>query len=131
LTVTELQVPIRGPDDLVRARLATVKSSTTEAYLIQKRINFRSVADIQDALTLLAEGAADAVVYDKPILRYLVKKNYPNELKVLRFTFEPQEYGFAIKDGKKELEEINRSLLAYTQESTWDDLIYQYLGKTR
>jgi len=130
LTVTELQVQIHGLDDLMRTRLATIKSSTAEEFLNRKRVNFRSVATIQDAFKLLAEGAADAIVYDKPMLRYLVKKSYPNEYEVLSFTFEPQKYGFAIKDGKPELEDINRSLLARTQESTlWDELLYQFLGE--
>jgi hypothetical protein len=59
----------------------------------------------------------------------LVRKSYPNEFEVLSFTFEPQEYGLAIREGKKELEEINRSLLAYTQESNWDKLFYHCWGK--
>jgi len=63
------------------------------------------------------------------MLRYLVKKNYSNEFEVLGFTFERQKYGFAIKEGKQELEDINRSLLARTQGSTWEDLIYQHLGE--
>lgn len=130
LTVTELQVQIHGLDDLLRTRVATIKSSTAEEFLNRKRVNFRSVVTIQDAFKLLAEGAADAIVYDKPMLRYLVKKSYPNEYEVLSFTFEPQKYGFAIKDGKPELEDINRSLLARTQESTsWDELLYQFLGE--
>ena len=129
LTVTELQVKIHNPDDLVRARLATAESSTSEDFLKRERINFRLVGNINDAFRLLAEDKIDAIVYDKPMLRYLVKKNYPNEFEVLSFTFETQRYGFAIKDGKKELETINRSLLARTQGSFWDELIYYYLGE--
>ena len=129
LTVTELNVQIQNPNDLVRARLVTVKSSTSEEFLNRERLNFRSVATISDAFRLLAKGATDAIVYDKPMLRYLVKKNYSNEFEVLGFTFERQKYGFAIKEGKQELEDINRSLLARTQGSTWEDLIYQHLGE--
>jgi ABC-type amino acid transport substrate-binding protein len=129
LTVTELHVQIQNPNDLVRARLVTVKSSTSEEFLNRERINFRSVATITDAFRLLAKGATDAIVYDKPMLRYLVKKSYPNEFEVLGLTFERQKYGFAIKEGKQELEGINRSLLARTQGSTWDELIYQHLGE--
>jgi polar amino acid transport system substrate-binding protein len=129
LTVTELKVKINSPNDLVRVRLATVKSSTSEEFLNRERINFRSAANITDAFKLLAESKTDAIVYDKPLLRYLVKKNYANDFEVLSFTFEPQSYGFAIKDGKQELEGINRSILARTQASYWADLIYRHLGK--
>jgi ABC-type amino acid transport substrate-binding protein len=129
LTVSELQLKIHNPNDLARVRLATVRSSTSEGFLNRERINFRSAANITDAFKFLAEGETDAIVYDKPLLRYLVKKNYANEFEVLSFTFEPQRYGFAIQDGKQELEAINRSLLARTQEPNWDDLIYRHLGK--
>ena len=78
---------------------------------------------------LLAEDKTDAIVYDRSMLRYIVKKNYPNEFEVLDLTFETQKYGFAIKEGKQELEYINRSLLARTQGSTWDELIYNHLGE--
>ena len=128
LTVTELKVKINSPNDLVRVRLATVNSSTSEGFLNRERINFRSAANINAAFKLLAENKIDAIVYDKPLLRYLVKRNYANEFEVLSFTFEPQKYGFAIKEGKQELEEINRSVLARTQASYWADLIYRHLG---
>ena len=129
LTVNELQMKINSPDDLVRVRLATVRASTSEKFLNRERVNFRSAANITDALKFLADGTTDAIVYDKPLLRYLVKKNYANEFEVLSFTFEPQNYGFAIKEGKQELEAINRSLLARTAASYWADLIYHLLGK--
>ena len=129
LTVNELQMKINSPDDLVRVRLATVRASTSEKFLNRERVNFRSAASITDALKFLADGKTDAVVYDKPLLRYLVKKNYPNEFEVLSFTFEPQNYGFAVKEGKQELEAINRSLLARTAASYLADLIYRHLGK--
>jgi ABC-type amino acid transport substrate-binding protein len=129
LTVTELQVQIHSPNDLVRARLVTVRSSASEEFLHRERINFRSVATITDAFRLLAEDKTDAIVYDKPILRYLVKKSYPNEFEVPGFTFETQKYAFAIKEGKQELEDINRSLLSRIQGSTWGELIYYHLGE--
>ena len=129
LTVTELQMNINNPNDLVRVRLATVKSSSSEGFLNRQHINFESTENISDAFFLLAKGEIDAIVYDKPLLRYLIKKNYANKFEVLGFTFEPQRYGFAIKEGKLELETINRSLLKQTQASNWDDLIYRYLGK--
>jgi ABC-type amino acid transport substrate-binding protein len=129
LTVTELHLQIHSREDLVRLRSVTVRSSTSEEFLNRERINFRTVASITDAFNLLAEGKTDAIVYDKPILRYLVKKSYLNEFRVLGFTFDTQKYGFAIKEGKQELEDINRSLLARTHGSTWAELIYYHLGE--
>ena len=129
LTVTELQVKINNLNDLRRIRLVTVSSSTSEEFLNRQRTNFRSVATIADAFRLLAEDKTEAIVYDKPILRYLIKKDYPNEFEVLGFTSDTQKYGFAINDGKQELEDINRSLLARTHGTTWAEVIYHYLGE--
>ena len=55
LTVSELQEKISGPNDLVRVRLATVRSSTSEVFLNRERINFRSAANITEAFKFLAE----------------------------------------------------------------------------
>ena len=78
---------------------------------------------------MLADGKADAIVYDKPVLRYHITTNFPNEFKVLGFFFEPQDYGFAVKQGAPELEDINRSLLQRVESPFWKDVIYQYLGE--
>jgi ABC-type amino acid transport substrate-binding protein len=129
LTVTELHVKIHGLNDMVRARLVTVRSSTSEDFLNLERTNFQLVATISDAFRLLAEDKADAIVYDKPMLRYMIKKDYPNEFEVLGFTFEPQKYGLVIKEGKQKLEDINRSLLTRIDGSAWAELTYQYLGE--
>ena len=69
-----------------------------EEFLNRERINLRSVANITDAFRLLAENKTDAIVYDKAMLRYMIKKSYPNKFEVLGFTFESQQYGFAIKE---------------------------------
>ena len=129
LTVSKLHLQIHSQDELKGQRLVTVGSSTSEEFLNRKRINFRTVATISDAFSLLAEDKTDAIVYDRSMLRYIVQKNYPNEFEVLGITFETQKYGFAIKDRKQELEYINRSLLARIQGSTWNDLVYYHLGE--
>lgn len=131
LTVSELQNQIHSPDDLVRARLVTVKSSTSETFLNRERLDFRSVATIQDGFKLLAEGTVDFIVFDRPMLRYLVKKNYPGQFEVLNFSLEQQQYGFAVKEGTQQLEAINHSLLTRMQSSIWNELVNYYLGKKK
>jgi ABC-type amino acid transport substrate-binding protein len=80
-------------------------------------------------LQRLDDGGADAVVYDAPILRYLVLQGQGDRLKVLPGSFEPQDYGIAFPPGSKLREPVNRELLDLLREPLWQDILYHYLGR--
>ena len=128
LTVGSLQHSIRGVEDLPGARVVTVAESTSMAFLEERRIRFRTVTDAAAAVAQVAAGAADAAVYDKPILRYLVNRDQPDSVLVLPHRFAVQDYGIALPPGSVRREALNRELLAITESSAWRDLLFQWLG---
>ncbi len=50
--------------------LVTVEGSTADGWLNEQRIPHRTVAVVNDAYALLAQGEVQAVAYDYPALRY-------------------------------------------------------------
>jgi len=128
LTVGELSDRIKGPKDLAHARVLTLADSTSEQYLTNHRQRHQTLADLGSALQQLAEGKADAVVYDAPILRYLVLKGFADRLKVLPGSFEKQDYGIAFPSGSRLREPVNRELLRRLHDPSWQDILYRYLG---
>ena len=128
LTVGELSDRIKGPKDLIHSRVLTLAGSTSEQYLTDRRQSHQNLPDLPSALQQLAEGKADAVVYDAPILRYLVLKGYADSLKVLPDSFEKQDYGIAFPSGSRLREAVNRELLKRLHDSSWQDILYRYLG---
>jgi polar amino acid transport system substrate-binding protein len=128
LTTARLESRIQGPEDLPRVRVATVKGTTSEHYLRSRHIGFRPFDSPDAALRAVAAGDVDAVVYDAPILRYLVKERHGSVLHVLPRKFERQDYGIALRSGSDLREPINRVLLKRITDPSWEDTLYRYLG---
>lgn len=127
ITVSQLQSPILGPEDLHKASVATIPGSTSEQYLRQNRIRFRYAASLDEALRNVAEHKVDAVVYDAPLLRYLVTRDYRDRLEALPRTFGRQDYCIALPTGSLLREPINRVLLADATQSRLRDILFRYL----
>jgi polar amino acid transport system substrate-binding protein len=128
LTVGQLEQSITGIGDFHGKRVMTVKGSTSAAFLDDKLVRYDSVPGVSDALDRLAAGKADAVVYDLPILRYLVQERYANDLRVLPNLFARQDYGIALPQGSPLRERFNRSILKIIQSPEWSRMVEGYLG---
>lgn len=129
LTVSKLESPVHGPNDLPRAIIGTVANTTSEEYLRDRRLSFTSFEKATEGLRSLVEGKIEAFVYDEPILRYLVNKDFKGDLAVLDSTFERQYYGIALAQSSPLRESINYVLLEKIEAMAWQDTLYKYLGK--
>ena len=128
LTLSTLGSVISGPESLYNVKVATVSNSTSEKYLNRQGVSFQTVANVEEGLQYLAAGRVNAVVYDAPILQYLVHQKYSDSLTVLPGTFERQDYAIALSQGGKLREKINRVLLAKLREPWWRETNRRYLG---
>ena len=108
--------------------MLTAKGSTSAAYLDTKLVRYDTVPTVADALEQLAAGKVDAVIYDLPILRYLVNNNYVHDLRVLPNQFARQDYGIAIPPGSLLREQFNREILKIIQGAEWTPMLEGYLG---
>lgn len=129
LTVSQLRSAVRGPEDLSRVRVGAVDGSTAAAYLERRRVRYDRYEAGPEGLQALAAGEIDALVYDEPILRYLILAKFERELTVLADTFERQDYGIALPSGSALREPINRVLLRKLREPAWRDILVRHLGK--
>jgi polar amino acid transport system substrate-binding protein len=130
LTVSQLDSTIRGPQDLAHVWVATLAGSTSEAYLRQRHIALHNYPTPLEGLQAVARGDMDAMVYDAPILRYLVTTELPGKVQVLPAVFERQDYGIALPSGSPLREPINRLLLEKISAPAWKDVLYRYLGSS-
>jgi ABC-type amino acid transport substrate-binding protein len=129
LTVAEIGTVISGPEDLPKVRVVCVKNSTGEEYLKKKQISCRGFSSAEDALQELVHGRADALVYDAPMLKYLINKDYEGKARVLERTLAPQAYGIALPQGSSLREFVNRVLLGKVNEPWWRETLFKYLGE--
>jgi ABC-type amino acid transport substrate-binding protein len=118
---------IRTLEDLRDVHVGTFAASTAAQYLKEHHIDFatNSRAGLFDALK---KNEIQAIVYDEPFLRYVVRNNYAGRVEVIPLNLDPQLYAFAIREGSRLREPINREILRKIHDPAWPDLLYHYMG---
>ena len=128
LTVGDLEGAVRNARDLNHARIVTVTGTTSEQYLQDRRFRFVARDSTEAALADLAQGQCDAVLYDAPVLRYLISRDYPRRLEVLPGIFERQYYALGLTPQSPLRETVNLSLMETLSQSSWEDVLVRFLG---
>ena len=109
--------------------VGTVAGSTSAAYLRDNRLRFQEFATAGEGLEAVLAGKLDTMVYDAPLLRYLVNLEPGRDIDVLPGTFQRQDYAIAMPGGSPAREKINRELVSMIQSPAWQDILYRYLGE--
>jgi polar amino acid transport system substrate-binding protein len=100
-TLRHLRGPVNGMSDLPYVRVAAITNTETTEYLDSKRIAHQVFADAEAAMTALQRGRIYALVYDRPLLLWLVNERFSGSLRVLDGTFDPQVYAIALPLGSQ------------------------------
>jgi polar amino acid transport system substrate-binding protein len=129
LTKRELQGTVHGENDLRRVRVGAVAGSATVDYLNRQRIAHRSFATAEEALRAVQGGTLDAFVYDKPLLTWIVVRDFSATLRVLDIVFDSQNYAIALPKGSPLRAVINGPLLEEIESDWWGRTLFQYLGR--
>ena len=128
LTLNELQGGITGSDDLPGASVGTIRDSTSAEWLDARAIGHDTYDDAGAALSDLAEGKLDAVIYDFPILQYLSRRHYQDTVRVLDESLGRQDYGVAFPQESPLREIVNRRILELIEGREWQSIRSRYLG---
>lgn len=130
LTVNQLTSVIDSPDDLYDASVVTVANSSSADFLTGRDITYREVITIESAINAIYDDETDAVVYDIPIMQYLMKQRDGEKVKILPQAFKKLFYGFAVPENNDELlEQIDLKLLDITSRPEWQEILKEYLGQ--
>jgi ABC-type amino acid transport substrate-binding protein len=128
LTMNELDSSIGGVDDLHLKRVVALRGSTSDSFLAEQGIRHRTVDELSDALRQIANGKADAVVHDAPILRFEIAEAFAHQLRVLPFILRRQQYGLALPPDSELREPANITLLDFVRSDAWTRILERYLG---
>ena len=88
----------------------------------------RPFRSIQEGLEALSNNQINAFVADEAILKYLVKTDYPAQLKVLGETFNHYYVGMVMPTNSPLREPVNRALLNIMAKEKWDRVLVRHLG---
>ena len=101
LTLKQLRGTVHGEADLRYVRVAAIAGTETTEYLRRRHIAHQVFADAEAGLSALQKGRIDALVYDRPLLLWLVNERFSGSLQVLDTTFDPQVYAIALPQGSQ------------------------------
>jgi ABC-type amino acid transport substrate-binding protein len=110
LTLARLASEISGPDDLSRARVAVIASTTSERWARGQGLDYRRVPDVEAGLDAVRDGRVDVLVHDAPLLQIALEHGDWPSLLVLSARFQRQDYAIALPQGSPLREAINRRL---------------------
>lgn len=126
LTYNKLRTDIRGLSDLQNARVGTVRNSSTASYLSESRIGYQNFNTLSDAVDALVAGKLEAVVYDAPILRYLVyEEGLRDRVEMIPSGANSVYFSFA-SSNLKLLQKINPELIEAIDGRQWRKLLENY-----
>jgi ABC-type amino acid transport substrate-binding protein len=128
ITTHQLQGLVRNVDDLRSLRVGVVNGTSSTNFLEQQRIAHRGFVDPRAALMAVQAGRIDAFVYDRPLLSWVVPRDFPS-LQVLNVTFEPQQYAIALPLNSALRVPLDVALLEAIISPWWQEVLYRYLGQ--
>jgi polar amino acid transport system substrate-binding protein len=131
LTLKQLRGTVHGESDLRYVRVGAVAGTETTEYLGREHIAYQVFADAEAGLSALQKGRIDAVVYDRPLLLWLVNARFSGSLQVLDATFDPQVYAIALPQGSELRIPIDLALLDAIRSDWWRETLFAYLGRNR
>ncbi|MGH8272633.1 MAG: transporter substrate-binding domain-containing protein [Gammaproteobacteria bacterium] len=131
LTVSGLSGSIKGPKDLAHKSVAVIPDSTAASYLQSHQIAAQDYPNMQKGLAAVADKKADAMVYDAPLLRYYVHKDFSGRLNVLPNIFERQDYALIMPLDGPLRKKVNEQLVKIIQNPQWQGVLDEYLGSKR
>lgn len=76
----------------------------------------------------LAQGQADALVYDAPVLLYYAAHEGKGKVQVVGSIFHREDYGIVFPSGSAYRKLVNEALLKMKENGTYDQLYKKWFG---
>jgi ABC-type amino acid transport substrate-binding protein len=129
LTAKQIANRVRGPSDLTIVRTGSVAATAALGYLRSEHLSPRVYDSAEAGLDALKQGKLDAFVYDKPLLTWIARRDFLDEVEVLDTMFDRQNYAIAVPAGSPLRTRINVVMIDDLREPWWKDVLVRYLGR--
>lgn len=131
LTISSLPTTdITGPLELQRRKVAVVDGTTGEELAREYHARPIVVDDLSQAFDKLISHQADAVVFDKTILKYFLTTHKELDVHVIESEFEYQNYGIAFPYSDSKLaHQVNLTLLQIIEQDELKPIVQKWLER--
>jgi polar amino acid transport system substrate-binding protein len=131
LTVNSFKTSISNAKDLKKVCSGIIEETSGVDYMDKIKADYKSYKNLDAALNALLSGEVSAVVYDRPILLYVINKRNIRGVQVLNEKINQENYAFGVSRESHLREMINRNILSHLEGEDWSDLLDKYLGMER
>ncbi len=130
-TYDDIYGRVRSAEDLHQFKIGVLPHSTAEKYLHERHITTKSYPSLEEALADVADQKIQAILYDAPLLTFLIKNDpdLSGHVTLLPQILDRQEYGFALKRDSPLRKAINQVMLEKLRTQEWRDILFRYLGE--
>lgn len=128
ITTHQLQGLVRNVGDLRSLRVGAIGGTSSVDFLDHQRVAHRAFADASAGLSAVQAGEVDALVYDRPLLSWIVRQDFP-ALQVLGVTFDHQNYAIALPPNSSLRLPLDTAVLESVTSDWWEQTLYRYLGR--
>ena len=130
LTLTGLSTTvISSAEQLPGRKVAVLRHSPGEEFVQRYRGEITEVASLDEAYRLLKQQQVDAVVFDRPQLRYYLSQQHDAGLAVSSAEYMRQNYGFAMSLTSPLVHPLNVTLLQLQESGRVDRIVREWLGR--
>jgi polar amino acid transport system substrate-binding protein len=131
LTTKRLHGMVNSVSDLSSIRVGAPAGTSSDSGLSRLRIVHSILPTPADGLKALRAGKIDALVYDRPLLAWMIRQQGLSSVDLTDLMLEPQRYAIALRANSPLRKQLNVSLLQVTESDWWRDTLFRYLGSTR
>jgi polar amino acid transport system substrate-binding protein len=128
LTIKHLQGAVHEVGDLSSVRVGAVAGTSTEGALARLRLPYREFSSPENGLKALRSHSIDALVYDKPLLAWIIRQNFASSIELIDTTFDPQEYAFVLPSNSPLRKGVDVALLDAINSDWWQETTVRYGG---
>ena len=131
LTTKRMHGMVNSIADLSSIRVGVPAGTSSETGLVRLRIVHSVLPSPQDGLQALRRGKIDALVYDRPLLAWLIRQQGLSSIDLTDLMLEPQRYAIALRPNSRLRKPLNVAMLEVVESDWWRDTLFRYVGTTR
>lgn len=131
LTLSQLDTgSIQRIEQLSQHRVAVVRGTTGARLAERHGARLVETSNLGAAVRSITAKKADAVVFDRPMLQYYLKQHPSLELQISTTSYEPQGYGFALRDDPALQHRLSVALLEAAEQNQLGAIVERWLGNS-
>lgn len=131
LTTKRLHGMVNSVADLSSIKVGVPVGTSSETGLSRLRIVHSVWPSPQEGLNALRRGKIDALVYDRPLLAWLIRQQGLSSIDLTDLMLEPQRYAIALRPNSRLRKPLNVAMLEVVETDWWRDTLFRYVGNTR